>query len=77
MSDIRRILLHSLYESNLDAIKKQRDWQENQQNIFYGQGRPIFFQKIDYETKIKPYHLWYLNEDKYRSSYKPLQICKK
>ena len=68
MSDIRQILLHSLYESNLDAINKQRKWQENQQNIFYEQGRPIFFQQIDYETKIKPHHLWYLNEDKFKFS---------
>ena len=43
MSDIRQILLHSLYESNLNAINKQREWQENQQNIFYEQGRPILF----------------------------------
>ena len=64
MSDIRQIILHSLYESNLAAIDKQRKWQENQQNIFYEQGRPIFFQK----TKIKPSHLWYLNEDKFKFS---------
>ena len=70
MCDIRQILLHSLYESNLDAINKQREWQENQQNIFYEQGRPIFFQQIDYETKIKPSHLWYINEDKYKFSKK-------
>jgi hypothetical protein len=52
MCDIRQILLHSLYESNLDAINKQREWQENQQNIFYGQGRPIFFNKLTMKLKL-------------------------
>ena len=60
---IRETILHQLYKYNEDAIIKQKEWQLNQQKIFYEQGRPIFFQKIDYETKIKPPHLWYLNED--------------
>jgi|SaaInlV_150m_DNA_5_1039734.scaffolds.fasta_scaffold06002_4 hypothetical protein len=66
MVDIRSILLQAEYDSNVNAITKQRVWRKKQQNIFYGEGRPIFFQKIEGETKIVPYHLWYLNEDRFR-----------
>ena len=72
MVDIKSILLHESYKLNLNAINKQRKWQQEQHNIFYNQGRPIFFQIINYETKIKPYHLWYLNEDKYKFSYQKI-----
>ena len=61
-----REILHEKYKINENAIKKQRIWSKKQDDIFYNTGRPIFFKNIDQENIVKPRHLWFLYENKYK-----------
>ena len=61
-----REILHETYKINENAIKKQRIWSKKQDDIFYNTGRPIFFKNIDQEHIVKPRHLWFLYENKYK-----------
>jgi len=65
---IKEILLDYEYKSNDKARQSQRIWSTKQKDIFYNTGRPIFFQNINQENMVKPRHLWYLYENKYRKS---------
>jgi len=64
--NLHEILLHENYKTNESAIKKQRIWLKKQEDIFYNTGRPIFFKNINQENMVKPRHLWFLYEDKYK-----------
>lgn len=63
---LRQIVYDEMYIKNENAIKKQRIWSKKQDDIFYNSGRPIFFKTVEEEYKVKPRHLWYLYENKYR-----------
>jgi|TARA_Y100000389_G_C17322420_1_gene443788 hypothetical protein len=63
---LREILLDEEYKTNKNAIKKQRIWSKKQDDIFYNTGRPIFFKTFEEEYKVKPRHLWFLYENKYK-----------
>jgi len=63
---LRQIVYDEMYIKNENAIKKQRIWSKKQDDIFYNTGRPIFFKNIDQEHIVKPRHLWFLYENKYK-----------
>ena len=65
---IREILLDYEYKSNQKARQKQRIWSKKQNEMLYNTGRPIFFKNINQENMVKPRHLWYLYENKYRKN---------